>query len=345
VYPERRAVGCRKFRQCSRLGVGNSGGILGRVPENPPCFKMRVGLSGISRGLPRPLQEFPLPDSNYAVDSEIGEMLMDPLIITVAPIGAEVTRKDNPNIPLTPQEIAEECYRAWNEGASLAHLHARDPDGNPTQSADVYREIIELVRSKTDMIIQVSTGGAVGMTVDERLGPVSLRPEMATLTCGTVNFGDGIFVNSKGDIERIARALREEGVKPEFEIFDAGMIENAMRLAQRGHVSLPGHFDFVMGVPGGISGDPRNLMHLMNLIPHDCTWTVAGIGRHELPLGIMAVVLGGHVRVGFEDNIYYSRGVLAKSNAQLVSRIARIAMEVGRPVAKPQEARAILRLK
>ena len=269
---------------------------------------------------------------------------MDPLIITVAPVGAEVSREQNPNVPLSPEEIAEECYRAWNEGASLAHIHARDENGAPTQDKAWYQRIIELVRAKTDMIIQVSTGGAVGMTVEERIQPVFLRPEMATLTCGTVNFGDGIFVNSQNDMEMFARTIRDEGVKPELEIFDAGMIENAKRLALKKLIDLPGHFDFVMGVPGGISGDPKNLMHLVSLIPDGSTWSVAGIGKWELPLGVMAIILGGHVRVGFEDNIYYSRGVLAKSNADLVARVVRVAGELGRKVATPQEARKILRL-
>ncbi|HAF67251.1 MAG: 3-keto-5-aminohexanoate cleavage protein [Bacillota bacterium] len=269
---------------------------------------------------------------------------MDPLIITVAPVGAEVTKEHNPNVPYTPEEIAEECYRAWNEGASIAHIHARNPDGTSTQDPDVYARIIELVKAKTDLIIQVSVGGAVGMTVEERVGPVSLKPEMATLTCGTCNFGDDIFTNAIPDIEFFAQAMKQHGVMPEFEIFEAGMIETAKRLAKKGLVELPGHFDFVMGVPGAISGDPRNLMHLISMLPEGSTWTVAGIGRHELPLGAMAIVLGGHVRVGFEDNVYYSRGVKAESNAQLVARMARLANELGRPVASPDEARKILRL-
>ncbi|MGI6633363.1 MAG: 3-keto-5-aminohexanoate cleavage protein [Bacillota bacterium] len=270
---------------------------------------------------------------------------MDPLVITVAPVGAEVNRSQTPYIPLTPEEIAEECYRAWNEGASIAHLHARDENGDPTQDPAVYARIIDLVRSRTDLIIQISTGGAVGMTVEERVAPVSLKPDMATLTCGTVNFGDGIFTNSWSDMEVFAQAMRKNGVKPEFELFDVGMIENQRRLWVKKLVDLPGHFDFVMGVPGGISGDPRNLMHFASMIPDDgSTWTVAGIGRHELPLGAMAIVLGGHVRVGFEDNIYYSRGVLAKSNAELVSRMVRLAGELGRSVATPAEARKVLRL-
>lgn len=277
----------------------------------------------------------PSPEVNAAVD---------PLMITVAPVGAEVMREHNPHVPYTPAEIAEECYRAWNEGASIAHLHARMPDGRPTQDPGVYREIIELVSARTDLIIQVSTGGAVGMTREQRVAPVSLKPEMATLTCGTVNFGDGIFVNSQEDIEFFASAIKAHGVKPEIEIFDAGMVENARRLEKKKLVEFPAHFDFVMGVPGGISGDPRNLMHLISLIPEGSTWSVAGIGRHEIPLGTIAVVTGGHVRVGFEDNIYLGRGVLAKSNAELVAKIARIAREVGRPVASPAEARRILGL-
>jgi 3-keto-5-aminohexanoate cleavage enzyme len=187
---------------------------------------------------------------------------------------------------LTPEEIAEECRRAWNEGASIAHIHARNPDGSPTQDPAVYARIMELVRAKTDLIVQISTGGAVGMTVEERVAPVSLKPDMATLTCGTVNFGDGIFVNSLSDMELFAEKIRENGVRPEFEIFDVGMLENQRRLATRKLVDMPGHFDFVMGVPGGISGDPRNLMHCVSMLPGDgSTWSVAGIGRHELPLG------------------------------------------------------------
>lgn len=269
---------------------------------------------------------------------------MEPLIITVAPVGAEVTRANNPSVPYTPEEIAEECYRAHNEGATLAHVHARDDQGNSTQDPGTYARIIELVKAKTEMIVQVSVGGAVGMNVQERVGPVSLKPEMATLTCGTCNFGDGIFTNSQKDIEFFAQAMKENGVKPEFEIFEVGMIETARKLALKKLVDLPGHFDFVMGVPGAISGDVGNLTHMISMLPSDCTWTVAGIGRHELPLGAMAIILGGHVRVGFEDNIYYSRGVRAKSNSELVARMARLAKELGRPVAKPSEARKILGL-
>ncbi len=269
---------------------------------------------------------------------------MDPLIITVAPVGAEVTKEHNPNVPYTPQEIAEECYRAWNEGAVLAHIHARNPDGTSTQSPEVYSRTIELIKEKTDMFIQISVGGEVGMTNEERVQPVSLKPDMATLTCGTCNFGRDIFTNSINDIEFFAKAMKENGVMPELEIFEVGMIETAKKLALKKLIELPGHFDFVMGVPGAISGDYRNLTHMAAMIPDGSTWTVAGIGRHELPLGAMAIVMGGHVRVGFEDNIYYSRGVKAESNAQLVARMVRLAEELGRPVANVSEARKTLRL-
>lgn len=269
---------------------------------------------------------------------------MDKLIITVALTGAEVTKADNPNLPVTPEEIARAAEEARAAGASIAHIHVRDERGLPTQSPEVFRRTIDLIRQRTDIIIQVSTGGAVGMTPAERLGPVYLKPEMATLTTGTVNFGDGVFLNAPGDIETFAREIVAQGVKPEIEVFDVGMIQNAMALVKKGILKLPLHFDFVMGVPGGIPGTPKNLLHLTESIPSGSTWSVAGIGRTELPLGVMAIILGGHVRVGFEDNVYYSKGVLAESNAQLAARIARIAGELGREVATPDEARRILGL-
>ncbi|MEW6523185.1 MAG: 3-keto-5-aminohexanoate cleavage protein [Bacillota bacterium] len=269
---------------------------------------------------------------------------MGPLIITVAPVGAEATRAHNPALPLTPAEIAEAVYEAYQEGAAIAHLHARDRNGDPTQDAAVYEEIIAAIRARCDIVIQVSTGGAVGMTRQERASPLQLVPEMATLTTGTVNFGDGVFYNSERDIKYFAGEMARLGIKPEIEVFEVGMIENAMRLVREGLLRLPLHFDFVMGVPGGIPGSPVHLLHLVQSLPPGSTWTVAGIGRHELPLATMAVILGGNVRVGFEDNLYYSRGVLASSNAQLVSRVVRIARELGRAIASPADARHILEL-
>ncbi len=269
---------------------------------------------------------------------------MDNLIITAALTGAEVTRDDNPNLPVTPAEIAEAAYDCYQAGAAIVHLHVRNEDGTPTQAAEVYKDTVDLIRAKCDLIIQVSTGGAVGMTAEERLQPVYLKPEMATLSTGTVNFGDDVFMNPPAYLEKFAKVMQEQGVKPEIEAFDVGMINNALQLVKKGLISEPLHFDFVMGVPGGIPGTIKNLLHMVESIPSGSTWTVAGMGRTELPLGTAAIIMGGHVRVGFEDNIYYEKGVLAESNAQLVERIARVARIHNRPVALPDEARKILKL-
>ncbi|MDI7245901.1 MAG: 3-keto-5-aminohexanoate cleavage protein [Bacillota bacterium] len=269
-------------------------------------------------------------------------MATDKLIITAALTGAETTRADNPNLPIAPEEIAQAAAEARDAGASVIHLHVRDSEGRPTQDIEVFRRTISLIRERCDCIVQISTGGAVGTPAEERLRPLDLVPEMATLTCGTVNFGDGVFENPPWLIEAFARKMAELGVKPELEVFDVGMVANAMRLARQGLVREPLYFDFVMGVPGGIPGTIDNVMHLVRQIPAGAMWQVAGVGRAELPLAAVAVVAGGHVRVGFEDNIYYSKGVLAESNAQLVARIARIARELGREVATPAEARHML---
>ncbi len=270
---------------------------------------------------------------------------MDKLIITACLTGAEVTREQQPNLPISPAEIAEEAYKAWKAGASIVHVHARKPDGTPTQDIEVYREIKEKIAEKCDVIFQPSTGGAVWHSKEERIQPVYLKPEMASLSTGTCNFGSDVFMNTEEYIETFIKAMNENGVKPEIEVFEKGMISNAMKLVKKGLLSMPIHFDFVLGVPGAMPGDPRDLMYLVHSIPEGCTWTVAGIGRAELPLGVMAVAMGGHVRVGFEDNIFYSKGVVAESNAQLVERIARIAGECGREVAVPDEARKILNIR
>ena len=267
---------------------------------------------------------------------------MEKLIITAALTGAEVTRDQQPALPITPDEIAvaaEACHRA---GASIVHVHARRPDGTPTQDKAVYAQIIAKVRARCDIIVQVSTGGAVGMTAEERLQPVELKPEMATLSMGSVNFGNDVFMNQPTDMEIFARAMQEHGVKPEFEIFDSGMLTALQRWIKKGIVSGPVHCDFVLGVPGAMAGSAESLMFLRSQLPADATWTVAGIGSAQLPLGVMAIALGGHVRVGFEDNVYFRKGELASSNAQMVERIARISREMDRPLATPSEARKIL---
>ncbi len=270
---------------------------------------------------------------------------MEKLIITAALTGAETTRQDNPSLPLTPAEIAQAAMEAEKSGAAIIHLHVRDEAGRPTQDRGAFAKAINLIRAQSDMIIQVSTGGAAGMTPQERIQPVTLGTEMASLTAGSVNFGDGTFVNSPRDIENFAHAMAQYGVTPEIEVFDVGMINNAMTLVHKGLLRLPLHFGLVLGVPGGIPATPKNLLHLVESLPPGCSWSVAGIGRHELPLGVMGIIMGGHVRVGFEDNVYYRKGMLASSNAQLVARISRLASELGRETATPSQARGILGLK
>ncbi len=269
---------------------------------------------------------------------------MQPVMITAAIVGAELTRDQQPYLPISPQEIisaAVECYEA---GAAIVHFHVRDAEGNSTQDAAIFREVVEGVRARCDVSTQVSTGGAVWMSADERLQSVECRPDMATLTTGTVNFGDSVFVNDRGLVEAFARRLHDYGIVPEIEVFDTGMIDEAMRLRAKGLISDPVQFDFVMGVPGGIGADPAHLIHMVRCLPPGSTWSVAGIGRHQLTLGTIALAMGGNVRVGFEDNIYYRKGQLAQTNAELVARIVRIAHELDRPVATPTEARAMLQL-
>lgn len=268
---------------------------------------------------------------------------MEKLILTAAIQGAELTRKDTPHLPVTPEEMAREACRAWNEGAAVIHLHVRDRLGNPSQRARDYRKNLEAIRAAgCGAILQVSTGGAVGMTPEVRMEPLTLRPEYATLNTGSINFGRDVFINSPHMMEALARAMSDHGVKPEFEVYEEGHIHNAMELVRAGLVREPLNFDFVLGVPGAMAPTPRNLLHLAETIPPGANWTVAGIGRHELILGGMAVFMGGNVRVGMEDNIYYSKGVLAGSNGELVARMARIAREAGREIASAGEARKIL---
>jgi 3-keto-5-aminohexanoate cleavage enzyme len=270
---------------------------------------------------------------------------VDKLIITAAICGAEVTRAQTPYLPLTPEELAEASRECRDAGAAMVHLHVRDVAGNPTQSGDVFTDAVTRIRARTDIIVQASTGGAVWMTPDQRLDSLRCRPEMATLTCGTVNFGDEVFQNDAPTIRTFAKRQAELGVRPEFEIFDAGHLAMAERLVSEGLVTGHLHYDFVLGVPGALPASVENLVFLSRQLPKGATWTVAGMGRHQLPMAAAAIVMGGNVRVGFEDNIYYAKGVLATSNAQLVERVVRLARELGREVATPDEARALLGLR
>jgi len=272
---------------------------------------------------------------------------MDKLIITACICGAEVTKEHNPTVPYTVEEIAREAKSAYAAGASIIHLHVREDDGTPTQSAERFKLCIDaILKDCPDVIIQPSTGGAVGMTNDERLQPITLNPEMATLDCGTCNFGgDDIFVNTENMIIDFAQKMTARGIKPEIECFDKGMIDTALRLNRKGIIPSPMHFDFVLGVNGGISSDARSLTFMVDSVPPGNTWTAAGIGKAQFPIAAMAIIMGGHVRVGYEDNVFLEKGVLAKSNGQLVEKAVRIAKELGRPIATPKEARKILNIK
>lgn len=273
---------------------------------------------------------------------------MEKLIITAAICGAEVTKKQNPNIPYSVREIGIEAEKAFLAGASIIHLHVREDDGTPTQDIKRFQACVDEIKNRCpDVIVQPSTGGAIGMSNEERLQPIFMDPppEMATLDCGTMNFGgDEIFVNTENTIVHFAQEMNSRGIKPELECFDKGMIDMALRLNNKGYIKDPIHFNFVLGVIGGIAATPRDLVFMINSIPKNSTFTVCAIGRHEFPMVNLSIVMGGHARVGFEDNIYLSKGVLAKSNSELVEKIVRISKEIGRDIASPYEARKILGL-
>ncbi len=269
---------------------------------------------------------------------------MEPVIVTAALNGAEVTLEQCPHLPVTPEQIAEEARRAREAGASIVHVHGRRPDGTPTQDRDTYRRILEAIRARSDVLVQFSTGGALGMSDAERIEALDLRPEIATLTLGSVNFGRDVFLNSLPTVLSFVELFNRHRVPAELEIFDAGMLGTARYLAAKQLLDVPCYFDFVLGVPGGIEASLKNLLFLRDSLPVDRPWSVAAVGRHQLPMAAAALLEGGHVRVGFEDNIYYRRGEPATSNAQLVERVVRLARELERPVAGPEEARRILGL-
>jgi 3-keto-5-aminohexanoate cleavage enzyme len=263
-------------------------------------------------------------------------------ILTAAIVGAEVTRAQTPYVPITAGEIADEAARCRDAGAGVVHLHVRNPDGTPSQSSELFLRAIEEIRKKTNVIVQTSTGGAVGMSIDERAGPLACRPEMATLNCGTLNFGDDVFVNSRPQIRDLARRIREAASMPELECYEVGHIDEALSLVGEGLVAPPLHFQFVLGVPGGIGAREEVIRFMVSQIPPGATWGVAAVGRHQKPMTEAALRLGGHARVGLEDNIYLSKGVLSQGSAPLVTQVASFARSIGRSVANPDRARAIL---
>ncbi len=269
-----------------------------------------------------------------------------PVVITAAVVGAEVTRDQNPAVPYLPVEIAAAAVAAGRAGAAVVHLHARWPDGRPSQEAAHYSEIVARIRDAgSAVVVQVSTGGAVGMSLDERLGSLVPGAEMATLNLGTMNFGDGVFVNARPDVVRTAAAIRAAALVPECEVYDAGMLDTLRWLLERGHLAAPYHVQLVLGVPGGISASERNLRFLAEGLPAGVAWTAAGIGRAELPVVELALALGGHLRVGLEDNLFLARGVPATGSDALVAAAVERELAAGRTPCSPAEARALLGVK
>lgn len=269
------------------------------------------------------------------------------VILTVATTGAWPQKKDTPYIPLQPEEIAKEIHACYKAGASIAHIHVRDDENQASMSFEKFEKTVKLVRERCDIVINLTTSGGIGLMDDIRMKPfMELKPEMASFDCGSMNWMNStVFENSPKFLEKLGLTMQENNVKPEIEVFDAGMVYNALYYLKKGVLKAPLHFQFVLGVPGGMTATVENLMFLKSLIPADSTWGALGIGKQHLPIMYAAMALGGHARVGMEDNIYYRAGQLAKSNVEFVERTKRIAVELDKQIATPAEARLILGLK
>lgn len=269
------------------------------------------------------------------------------VILTVATTGAWPSKKDTPHIPLQPKEIADDVYACWQAGASIAHIHVRDDDDKSSMDFDKFTETVELIRATDcDIVLNLTTSGQLGLEDEDRMKHIiALKPELASYDCGSMNWAHStVFENSPRFLEKLGMVMQENNIKPEIEIFDAGMVYNALYYLKKGVLKAPLHFQFVLGAPGGMTATVENLMFLKTLIPADSTWGALGIGRGHLPIMYTTLALGGHVRVGMEDNIYYSKGVLAKSNVEFIERTKRIAVEIDKEIATPDETRTILGL-
>jgi 3-keto-5-aminohexanoate cleavage enzyme len=288
---------------------------------------------------------------------------MEKLVITAALLGALTMKEQNPHVPYAPEEIAVAAIDAWKAGASMVHLHVRNPEtGICIQDADLFKKVIGMIKSECNVIINVTTGGAPGMSTDDRIAIVprlsadsAVKPDMASLNCGSLNFGmlsrkkrefilNDVQMNPWATVLHFADTMKQCGVKPELEIYDAGMINNAVVLQSLDALNEPLHFSFVLGVLGGMQATIDNLVFLKNSIPHGSTWSVCAVGLPIFTLAPVAIGSGGHVRVGLEDCVYISKGVQASSSAQMVEKIVRMATDIGREVATPEEARRIFSL-
>ena len=271
-------------------------------------------------------------------------------IITVATTGAWPTKANNPNVPMTPEEIAEDVYTCWKAGAAIAHLHMRDDQGKGTMDKNKFRETVELLRTNhpdCDIILNMTTSGALTANDDDRMVHLQeLRPELGTYDCGSMNWlHTGLFLNPPAFLEKLGKNMQEWGIKPEIEIFDTGMLYSALYYIKKGVLKAPCHFQIVLGAPGGMTVDLDHLLYLHRLLPENCTWSACGIGKGHMPVMLTTIALGGHLRVGMEDNVMYHKGIPAKSNAQFVARAKRLLEEAGYQAASPEEARQIYGLR
>jgi len=269
----------------------------------------------------------------------------DPVVIVVAPTGAEVTRAMQPALPHTPNEIAASAVECAAAGAAAVHLHVREPDGRPSANPDYFRQTIERIRRQSDMITMVSTGGSVDMTVEERLSGLEAAPYLAGIETGSLNFGDDLFLTSRPQSLHIAKAAADRCIPLEVEAFELGHIHAAIRMIEAGELSGGFRVNLVFGVPGGIDASPDSLTAMHRALPAGIPWTVTAIGRHQRRMLSLGILLGATgVRVGFEDNIYVRKGQLARSNAELVEQIADLTRSLGRQIATCAEARSLFQL-
>jgi 3-keto-5-aminohexanoate cleavage enzyme len=274
---------------------------------------------------------------------------VEKLIITVAVCGSGPTRDQNPHVPYSPAEIAAEALRCCGAGAAVVHVHVREPNtGAPAFDKALFGEVVDRIRTVSDMLINLTTSGfnLIGSDVGrQRLMPLELKPDLCSLDVGSLNLRDRVFVNPTDWVELAAKEMREAGVKPEMEVFDLGHIRQAKDLVERAFVQSPPYFQLCLGTLWGIEGTPDALLEMKRRLPEGCQWSVLGVGTAQLPLTTHAMLMGGHVRVGFEDNLYLRKGVKAESNAQFVERTVKLAQMLGREVATCAEARKILGLK
>jgi len=269
-------------------------------------------------------------------------------IITACLCGSWPTHDDNPAVPYTPEEIARDAYECWKAGAAIVHLHAREADGTPSIRYELYEEIVNRIRAfeDCDVCLNITSSGRECGPDEERIDPiVKLLPELCSYDAGTLNWQHRtIFENHPRFLEKLGLAIQEANVKPEIEIFDAGMVYNTVYYMKKGILKAPCHYQIVLGAAGGMTNTVENLVYLKNILPEGSTWAACGIGAGHMPIMMATIAMGGHLRVGLEDNVYYHRGVLAESNAQLVARAKRLLEEAGLEAATPDEARQILGL-